>query len=135
MINTNTAGSEEGKFPKGPPSLKEFKAASQAQASDSVRENLKDKLGVMNLESEGVHVENDGTVLLDREFMINALKEKGVEVHPDLSPKNVATQFLAVLGDEFKFLSGAKNVKAKGLPSLTELQSKMELPDVDNLAA
>jgi hypothetical protein len=92
-------------------------------------------LDIMGLESEGVHVEDDGTVTLDREFMVNALKEKGIEVTDNMTPLQVAGLFIDVLGDEFKFFSGAKKVKAKQLPSLAELESKpAELPKIKKAA-
>lgn len=109
--------------------------APESQKTDSVRENIKNTLDVMGLESEGVHVEDDGTVALDRSFMVNALKEKGVEVMNNMTPSQVAVLFINILGDEFQFLSGAKEIKAKQLPSLAELESKpAQLPEIKKVA-
>ena len=125
MINTGTqTGPAEKDFPKGPPTPQEVRTT-------SIRENLGNTLNVMDLESSGIHVEDDGSVTLEREYMVNALKRKGIEVHPDLSPTDVTKQFLKAYGDEFKFFTGAKEVKPKQLPSLEELQSTpTELPEV-----
>ncbi len=108
----------------------EIEEANTALAREDVTKAL-ELIGIGTSGEKYVSVEEDGSLSFNRNFMIHALKEKGVEVLPKMSDEDVANKFNEVVGDELKFFIGDAKIQTKGLPkpsAKTKLPGDIELP-------
>jgi len=93
------------------------------------QEDEEEKAILPNYGTKYIRVEEDGSLSFNRDFMIEVLKEHGIETSPKMSNEEILNKFIEKFGDELKFFIHDAKIKIRESSKLSATKHKHILPE------